>query len=460
MDPTTDLLAGVRGAVLDADDPSYDTARAVYNAMIDRRPETIVRCADAADVVAVVDYARQTGTPLSVRGGGHNAVGLGVCDGGVVADLSPMRGVRVDPHARTVRVGGGATWGDVDHATHAFGLAVPTGVIASTGVGGLTLGGGHGYFTRKLGLTIDSLLEADVVLADGSLVTASADENADLFWALRGGGGNFGAVTSFLFRGHPIATVHAGPMLWEVEDAADVLRWYREWLPAAPRDAYAFFAFLEVPPGPPFPEALHGKTMCGLVWCHTGTRAEVQEALQAARDVRPPAFEAVGEMPVPALNSMFDPLYPPGLQWYWKGDFVKSIPDEAVRRHVEHGPKLPTMHSTMHLYPVDGAVHDVGQNETAFAYRDAVWSTVYVGVDPDPRKREPITAWARDYWEALHGFSMGGSYVNFLMDEGEDRVRATYRGNHERLAAIKAAVDPGNLFSSTQNIRPERRVVS
>lgn len=448
------LTAAIRGTLLDRAAPDYDDARAVYNAMIDRRPETIVRCADAADVMAVVDYARETGTRLSVRGGGHNAVGLGVCDDGIVADLSAMRGVRVDPKARTVRVGGGATWGDVDHAAHAFGLAVPTGVISTTGVGGLTLGGGHGYLTRKLGLTIDSLLAADVVLADGTLVTASEDEHADLFWALRGGGGNFGAVTSFLFRGHPVATVHAGPMLWELEDAADILRWYRDWLPGAPRDAYAFFAFLEVPPGPPFPEAIHGRTMCGLVWCHTGPEAEVQEALQAARDVRPPVFEFVGEMPVPVLNSMFDPIYPPGLQWYWKGDFVQTIPDEAVQRHLEHGPKLPTMHSTMHLYPVDGAVHDVGQDETAFAYRDAVWSTVYVGVDPDPGRRDAITAWTRDYWEALHPFSMGGSYVNFLMDEGEDRVRATYRGNYDRLAAIKAAVDPGNVFSSAQNIRP------
>ena len=354
--------------------------------------------------------------------------------------------------ARTVRVEGGATWGDVDHATHAFGMATVSGVISTTGVGGLTLGGGHGYLTRQYGLTIDNLLRADVVLADGRLVHASEDEHEDLFWALRGGGGNFGVVTSFEFRLHPVETVVAGPMFWPLEALEPTMRWYREWLPQAPRDVYAFYLIAEVP-GPPFPEELHGRKVCGLMWCYLGAPDQIDAILQPARDAAEPLFEHVGPMPFPALQSLFDDLYPPGDQWYWKGDFVRELPDDAIAVHRRFA-EVPTPKSTLHLYPVDGAVQDVGSDETAWAYRDATWSMVIAGVDPDPGKVDAMREWARAYWEDLHPYSAGGSYVNFMMEEGRDRIRATYGANYDRLAQIKARYDPANVFRMNQNIEP------
>jgi hypothetical protein len=424
--------------------------------MIHKRPLLIARCVDVADVIASVRFGRDQNLLVSVRGGGHNAGGLGVCDDGLVIDLSPMRYTRVEPKARKVRVGGGCVWGDVDHATHPFGLAVPAGIISTTGVGGLTLGGGLGHLTRKCGLTIDNLLSADVVLADGSLVTANAKQNEDLFWALRGGGGNFGIVTSFEFRAHPIHTVHAGPMLWEMDQTEQILQWYREFLPQAPDEMNGFFAFLTVPPAPPFPEHLHMRKMCGIVWCYCGGPRQAKKAFQPVRELPKPAFEHVGPAPYPAVQSMFDPLYPPGLQWYWKADFVNELPDAAVRLHHQHGAQLPTMHSTMHLYPIDGAASRVGKQETAWSYRDAKWAEVIVGVDPDPGNKDRLVEWARAYWDALHPHSAGGAYVNFMMDEGEDRIKATYRDSYEQLAAIKGKYDPDNFFRVNQNIRPRQ----
>jgi FAD/FMN-containing dehydrogenase len=447
--------ASLRGALIQPGDEGYDEARKVHNAMIAKHPRLIAYCADVADVIASVNFAREHDVLLAVRGGGHNGGGLGVADDGLVIDLSLIRGVRVDPEARTVRVEGGATWGDVDHATHAFGLAVPTGIISTTGVGGLTLGGGHGYLSRKFGLTIDNLLEADVVLADGSLVRASEEENEDLFWAIRGGGGNFGVVTSFLFRGNPVSTVYAGPMFWEMEQAEEIMRWYREFIPQAPEDMYGFFAFLVVPPAPPFPEHLHGKKMCGIIWCYSGPLEEAEEAFRPVRqEAGPPAFEHVGPMPLPVLNSLFDALYPPGLQWYWRGDFATELSDEAIALHLRYGSEVPTMHSSMHIYPIDGAPHRAGKHETAFSYREATFSQVIIGVDPDPANNERIISWTRDYWDAVHPHSGGGAYVNFMMDEGQERVKATYRDNFERLVDIKNKYDPTNLFRVNQNIRP------
>jgi FAD/FMN-containing dehydrogenase len=352
-------------------------------------------------------------------------------------------------------VGGGCTWGDVDHATHAFGLAVPSGIISTTGVGGLTLGGGIGHLTRQYGLTIDNLLAADVVLADGSFVVASADENSDLFWALRGGGGNFGVVTSFLFQAHPVHTVSAGPMLWDLDQAADIMKWYREFIAQAPEEINGFFAFLTVPPDPPFPEDLHFRKMCALVWCYNGPLEQANAILGPLRSFRRPAFEFFAPIPFPMLQSMFDGLYTPGLQWYWKADFVKELGDDAIALHIKHGSELPTLHSTMHLYPINGAAHKAANDETPWSFRDAIWSEVIVGVDPDPANNDRITAWAKRYWEALHPYGAGGAYVNFMMDgEGEDRIRATYRDNYDRLARIKAKYDAKNFFRVNQNIRP------
>jgi FAD/FMN-containing dehydrogenase len=443
-----------RGALYGPTDQGYEEARKVYNAMIDKRPGLIARCADVADVIRAVSLARERNWVLAVRGGGHNVAGLATCNTGMVVDLSSKKGIRVDPIERTARVEAGCTWGDVDHATHAFGLAVPSGVISTTGVSGLTLGGGIGYLSRRFGLTIDNLLAVDMVLADGTFLKASAEENSDLFWAVRGGGGNFGIVTSFLFRLQPVDTVVAGPTLWPLEMASDVVRFYDAFLASAPQDLTGVFAFLTVPPGPPFPESLHLKKMCAVVWCYTGPEDQADALLAPVRAFGPPALYGVQPMPFPMLQSAFDALYPPGHQHYWRADFFTALTDDAIAEHMKHASRLPTMQSGMHLYPIDGAVHAVGSNDTAFSYRDTRWAGVTFAVDPDPANAERLRSWTVGYWEALHPYSAGGAYVNFMMEEGQDRVKATYRENYERLAKIKHRYDPGNLFRVNQNIEP------
>jgi FAD/FMN-containing dehydrogenase len=335
-----------------------------------------------------------------------------------------------------------------------LGLAVPSGIVSTTGVGGLTLGGGLGHLTRKCGLTVDNLLEASVVLADGRLVIANERHNADLWWGLRGGGGNFGVVTSFVFKAHPIDTDYGGPMLWELNQAPEVMKWYREFIRQAPEELSGFFLFLVVPPGPPFPEHLHSKNMCGIVWCYTGPLEKAEATFKPIRERLTPALDLVGPIPHPALQSMFDPLYPPGMQWYWKADFVNELSDEAIQLYIQHGSQLPSIQSTMHLYPINGAAHRVGQHDTAWSYRDATWAEVIVGVDPDPANKDRITDWARKYWNDMHPYSAGGAYVNFMMEEGEDRVKASYRDNYERLVTIKQKYDPENFFHVNQNIKP------
>ena len=448
------LEQALRGELIRPDDTRYDDARRLYNAMIDKRPALIARCVDVADTIACVRFAAAEGIDLAVRCGGHNGGGLGSVDGGLVIDLSRLRGVRVDTGTRTVTVAGGTTLGEVDHATHPFGLAVPAGIISTTGVGGLTLGGGIGHLTRKHGLSIDNLVGADVVLADGTLVHASECEHEDLFWALRGGGGNFGVVTSFTFRAHPAAAVVAGPMLWPLEQAGEILPFYAEFMAGAPDEQNGFFAFLTVPPAPPFPEELYLRRVCGVVWCYAGDADVAAAALAPIREQLPPAFDGVGEVPLPALQSAFDGLYPPGDQWYWRADFVDEIPPAAVDAHLEHGAALPSWKSTMHLDPIDGAAGRIAPDATAWSYRRARWAQVIVGVDPEPANAAAIRDWTVSYWDALHPFSAGGAYSNFLMDEGEDRVRASYGANYERLARIKAAYDPDNVFHVNQNIRP------
>ena len=446
------FVSAFRGHVIRPGDHDYEQARRVYNAMIDKRPGLIAQCADVADVITAVDFVRENNVTVSIRGGGHNAGGLGICDEGLVIDLSHMKGIRVDPKARTARVEGGSVWGDVDHVTHSFGFATPSGVISTTGVGGLTLGGGIGHLTRKHGLSIDNLLEVDVVLADGRFVTAGARENEDLFWAVRGGGGNFGVVTSFLFKLHPVSTVYAGPILWHLNQAQEVMQFYRDFIDKANENINGFFTFLTVPPGAPFPEHLHNKKMCGIVWCYTGPFENAEETFKPIRRVGTPALDFVGPMPQPTLQSLFDPIYPPGLQWYWKADFVNKLSDEAVAIHIKYGSELPSMHSTMHLYPINGEAHRVGRNDTAFSYRESTWAEVIVGVDPDPNKMKKIISWTKDYWSALHPHSAGGAYVNFMMEEGQDRVKATYRDNYNRLLDVKKKYDPSNLFHVNQNI--------
>jgi FAD/FMN-containing dehydrogenase len=448
------LRERVRGQVVGPDEPMYDQSRAVYNAMIDRRPAAVVRCVDAADVMACVDAARDNGLDLSVRGGGHSVPGFGTNDGGVVIDLSAMKGIRVDPSARTARAQGGCTFGDLDHATHAFGMATPGGIISTTGIGGLTLGGGIGYLARGHGLSCDNLLSADVVTADGRQVMASETENADLFWGLRGGSGNFGVVTSMEFRLHPVDMIYGGPMLFGLDSARDILEFYRGYIDDAPREMGAFFGFQIAPPLPFIPEPRHGETMCLIVACWTGDPSVGEKHVQRFRDVAEPAGQFVDLMPYPALNSAFDALLPPGLQHYWKAAFARELTDEAIDAHLEHGPQVPALQSTMHIYPINGAVQDVAPDATAFAYRGAKFAPVIAGMWPDPADNEKNTAWVRDYYAAIQPFSEEGGYINFMAGDDQDRVKVNYGPNYDRLVEVKRRYDPDNLFHVNQNIKP------
>jgi hypothetical protein len=448
------LKSSLRGELIQPTDPNYNDARKLYNAMHDKKPRLIAAVADVADVIRCVNFARDEKMIVAIQGGGHNAGGLGSVDDGLVIKLSRMKGIRVDPEARTVRVEGGCTWGDVDHATHAFGFAVPSGIISTTGVGGLALGGGLGHLTRGCGLTIDNILEVDMVLADGRFVTANAKKNSDLFWAVRGGGGNFGVVTSFLFRMHRVHTNYAGPILWELGEAAEAMKWWHKFLKKAPKELTGFFMFLTVPPGPPFPQHLHLKRMCGVAWCYSGPLKSAEKVFKPIRAFKKPALDLAGPIPHPVWNSLFDGLYPPGHQWYWKADFVKDLGDEAIALNVKHGSELPTMQSTMHMYPIDGVASKVRPDATPWGYRDARYAQVIVGVDPDPGNKDTLVKWARDYWNAVHPHNLPGAYVNFMMaDEGDDRIKATYGKNYKKIAAIKKKYDKNNLFRVNQNIR-------
>src|SRR5688572_22865872 len=450
------LAQSFRGDLITATDARYEQACRLYNAMIDRRPSLIARCCDVADVIAAVNFGHDSGLLVAVRGGGHNGAGLGSCDVGLVIDLGSMKGIRVDPDRRTIRVGAGCTQGDVDHAAHAFGLAVPAGIVSTTGVAGLTLGGGHGYLSRKCGLTIDNLVEADVVLADGSYVTASNDSNVDLFWALRGGGGNFGIVTSFLFNAHPVSTIYGGVIFWDAAQARQIMQWYREFLPSAPEELCCFLGLKAVPSTEPFPRDIWGRRICALISCYNGPVETGERIMVPVRKAFPDIMlDVMGPMPFPALQAMFDPLLPKGLQWYWKGDFVRELSDQAIDLHIAHAEQAPPGLSLMHLYPIDGAVHRVAPADTAWNYRDVTWSMVIAGIDPDPQMAPRLMEWGRNYWQALHPFSAGGGYVNFIMnDEDQSRVQASYGKNFERLATIKKKYDPQNLFRVNHNIRP------
>ncbi|TPJ56378.1 MULTISPECIES: FAD-binding oxidoreductase [unclassified Mesorhizobium] len=450
------LREGLRGELILRGEAGYEEARKVYNGMIDKSPALIARCVDVADVITAVRFARINDLLIAVRSGGHNGAGLGICDNGLVIDLSMMKGVHVDPKTRAVRVAPGCTSGDVDHATHPFALAVPFGIVSTTGVAGLTLGGGTGYLTRKYGLTIDNLIEADLVLADGSMAKASKSENPDLFWALRGGGGNFGVVTSFLFQAHPVNMIFGGPVFWDARHASAVMRTYRDYLPEAPEDLGAFVGLKSVPSSDPFPREHWGKRACAIISCYNGTEEDGRKAMAPLLDtLPPPMFNWMGVMPFPAMQSLFDPLLPKGLQWYWKGDFVKSLPDEAIATHIAQAAQAPSELSLMHLYPIDGAVRRVGKDETAWNARDASWSMVIAAIDPDPGKAADLTAWARNYWASVHPHNGEGGYVNFMMDdEGDARLQASYGGNYERLSQVKRTYDPSNVFRVNLNIKP------
>ncbi|MDA5093248.1 FAD-binding oxidoreductase [Aliiroseovarius sp. KMU-50] len=449
-----ELSEFVRGDVIVEGDPDYEDARSVHNGMIDKRPAVVVRAMNAGDVATTISYAKDNGLDLAVRGGGHSGPGFGTNDGGVVIDLSRMRGVRVDPSAKTARAEGGTTWGDFNAATHAYGLATTGGVISTTGIAGLTLGGGIGYLTRGHGLSLDNLISADVVTADGQILVVNETENEDLFWAIRGGGGNFGVCTSLEYKLQPVKNVYWGPMFYEIEEAENILKFYRDYIKDAPEEMGVFPAFQIAPPLPFIPEDRHGDMFVALVACWAGDPAEGEKQFKIFHDIAEVKAEHVGPVPYPAINGAFDGLFPPGIRQYWKGNFVKELTDEAIAEHVRHGPNAPTVSSTMHLYPINGACHRVASDATAFGHRDANFSMVIIAASGDPADDAANTKWVQDYSDALAPHSEAGGYINFMDDDDQDRVRVNYGGNYDRLVSVKRRYDPDNLFRINQNIAP------
>jgi len=439
------VIQGFRGRLIGPPDKDYDEARALYNGMIDKRPRLIARCTSAADVMAAVNYAREHKLLLAIRGGGHNGPGFGSCDDGLVIDLSQMRSVRVDPATRTARVDPGCTAADLDHATHAFGLAVPLGIVGSTGVAGLTLGGGTGYLTRKHGLTVDNLLEVDMVLADGSFVTASKDSHPDLFWAVRGGGGNFGVVTTFEYRLHPVSTMYGGMLVYPVARAREVLRLYRDLAAKAPDELTMFAGLMSAPDGTPIVAVLVG---------YNGPASAGEAAIKPLRDLGPVA-DQVSTLPYPALNSMLDEGFPHGLHVYWRSDFLKALPDEAIDTLCERFSSVTSPLSALLIEQFGGAVARVPAADSAFAQRDALFNLAVIARWTDPATAGSHVDWARRSSEAMRPFASGGVYVNYLGDEGEERIRAAYGAEkYAKLVAIKKQYDPTNLFRLNQNIKP------
>jgi len=423
--------------------------------MIDKKPLIIARCSNVADVISSVNFGRDNKLLVAVRGGGHNGPGLESCDNGLLIDLSLLKGIRINPETKIVNAEPGCTQGDVDHATHTFGLAVPAGIVSTTGIAGLTLGGGHGYLSREHGLTIDNLLEVDMVLADGSFVTANERQNKDLFWAIRGGGGNFGIVTNFVFKAHPVKMIYGGPIFWDIKNTHTVLKWYRKNSTKMTRQLCSFFGLKSVPASLPFPKEIWGRKVCALISCFNGTEKDGEKAFNGINTELPaPIFKFVGSMPFTNIQSIFDPLLPKGLQWYWKGYFVKEIPDEVIDIHIEHTMKAEGESLLTHFYPIDGAVHDKNSTDTPWEHRDATWSMVIAAIDKDPNKADKLKDWATNYWKAIHPFNMERAYINFMMEEGENRIKATYGENHQRLRELKKKYDPENFFRVNQNIEP------
>jgi len=453
--PSDELTTRVRGEIVTAEHPDFDAARQIYNAMVDRRPALIVRCRDVADIIAAVEHARSHDLPLAVRGGGHSAAGYSMIDDALVIDLSAINHVVVEPDRSRVQVGGGALWADVDHATSTFGMVVPSGVISTTGVAGLTLGGGTGHLTRALGLTCDSLLSVDLVTADGELIRASETERPELFWALRGGGGNFGVAVNFEFRLHPVGDVLGGPIFYDAGAARELLEHYRDVLAAAPEPLGAFFGFSQAPPLPMIPTEHHERPICFIAACWPGHADKGRDVLRPLLEHPAIIGDGLASMPMADLNAATDALAPHGLRNYWKGHFIPDLTPELIDVHATLGPTVPTPLSTVHLYPLGGAAGSIEPSQTAFNHRDAQFSTIIASLWDDPAEDDAAIGWVRDYWDALQTCEPTGGYVNFLAgDEGDAGVRTSYRDNYDRLAAIKLAYDPHNVFCHNANIIP------
>jgi FAD/FMN-containing dehydrogenase len=452
------LTASLRGGVLRPGQAGYDGARRVWNGMIDRRPALIARCTGAADVLAAVRFARAEGLPVAVRGGGHNVAGSAVGDGAVVVDLSPLRGVRVDPAARTVRVGGGATWAEVDRETQVFGLATPSGYVSTTGVAGFTLGGGYGALRRQYGMTCDSLRSADVVTAAGELVTASAEEHPDLFWALRGGGGNFGVVTSFEFACYPVGPeIFLCGVLYPLEQGAAVLRAWRDFMAQAPEALSSNAALWSVPAVPAFPAELHGRPVVLLATMHPTDLAEGERLTRPLRELGAPLLDLSGPMPYAVAQAAFDPFFPSGTRrYYWKSIDLLNLDDGVIDALVAAAGARPTPSSLLPILHSGGAICRVAPDATAFWRRHVPFMASFDAVWDDPADDERAVGWSRQSWAALRPHSDGGQYVNFagLGEDGEAQVRAAYGGNYARLVAVKSTYDPDNLFRFNLNITP------
>jgi FAD/FMN-containing dehydrogenase len=449
------LARSLRGEVIVPGHPGYDAARAIDNHSRDSRPAAVVRCADAADVAATVRFAVAEGLPLAIRAGGHSAAGFSSVESGIVADLRAINHVRVDAERRIAAIGGGALAGQVDRATHPFGLATTTATVSAVGVAGFTLSGGISYLTRRHGLAVDNLAGADVVLADGSLVRAGEGGDEDLLWALRGGGGNVGVVTELRMRLHPVSLVTGGPMLFPMERAERLVRLFRDWMPQQPDDIYAFLALLTTPPAEPFPEALRLRPACALVWCNTAPEDQSNAALATFRG-EDPLLDLVAPMPYPALQSAFDAGAAAGKYGHLTGLLFEDLPDGAAAQFEPFGRSAPTPLCQSHLYPLDGAAARPGNTDTAWPWRDAAFAQMFAAIAPVPGLDGGLRAWAAGFQDALRPYAMPGCYANFQMDEGREAARACYGTNAGRLAQLKGRYDPGNLFRLNQNIEPEK----
>ena len=451
-DPLDDLRASLRGKLITSADPAYDEARKLWNGMIDKRPAAIVRCAGTADVINSVNFARSNDMAVSVRGGGHNVAGKALRNGALAIDLSPMKGVRVDPKAKIARAQGGVVWGEYDRETATFGLGNTGGIVSTAGIAGLTLGGGIGWLMRKHGLACDNLVSVDIVTADGRFLTASETENSDLFWAVRGGGGNFGVVTSFEYRLHELETITAGATFYPFEMTGDVLRFFREYTSSAPDSVSTQAGVMNGLAGSP----MAGEKVSWIGVCHSGPAAEGERLLRPIKEFGPPVMDLIGAMPYTTLQSMFTGEYPPGNRNYWRSNFLTELSDEVIDIVVAKSEGLPpTAGSTPFFEHMQGAVAQVGERDTAFSNRAAKYNFTVISVWKDSAEDASTIKWTRAFGDAIKPFATGAGYVNYMTDdEGAERIRATYEANYKRLVAIKRKYDPTNFFSGNQNITP------
>ena len=450
-----ELAASFRGALVRPSDPTYDQDRNIWNGSIDRFPALVARCAGVADVIAAVRFARRSGLTVAVRGGGHSFPGLSTCDGGIVIDLSAMRGIRVDPSAPTARAQAGVLLGELDRETQAFGLAVPAGIVTHTGLAGLTLGGGIGWLMRKHGLTIDQLLAVDMVTADGEFVKASETENADLFWGVRGGGGNFGIVTEFEFRLNPVGpVVLAGPIFWPMEESGDVLRFYRDWIADAPDELTTIVVHRRMPPLPVIPPELHGVPVVSVICCYAGPVEDGEEAVRPMRAFGSPVLDLCAPKPFVDHQAMFDPSFPRGWWYYFRSADLAELSDDVIDIVADRAPRMTSKLTAFPIFQLGGAIARVGEDETAFTGRGAGFT---INVNATTATAEGFDAereWSRSFWTALEPHQ-AGVYVNFLMEEGEERIRQAYgAAKYDRLRALKRTYDPANVFRLNQNIPP------